>query len=68
VRLGPQHRSQQPVILQHQGGHRAPTIPIRPKLKMLRDPGCKRPKPSLRMLTLNLMSPSYRISTPVSRK
>ena len=51
VRLGPQHRSQQHIILQHQGGYRASAIPVRPELKMLRDPDCKKPKLSLRMLT-----------------
>jgi len=44
VGLGSQHRSQQPVILQHQGGYRAPAIPVGLKLKMLRDPSCKKPK------------------------
>ena len=50
MRLGAQDRSQQHIILQHQGGDRAPAIPIRPELKMLRDPDCKKPKLSLRML------------------
>jgi hypothetical protein len=59
VRLGVQDRSQQHIIFLHQHGHRAGAIPIRPKLKMLRDPNCKKPKLSLRMLTLNDMSPSY---------
>ena len=68
VRLGVQHRSQQHIILQHQRGHRAPAIPIRPELKILRDPDCKKPKLSLRMLMLKDMSPSYRIATPVSMK
>jgi hypothetical protein len=52
VRLGPQHRSQQPIILQHQGGYRALAIPIGPKLEMLCDPDCKKPKLSLRILTI----------------
>ncbi len=68
MRLGPQYRPQQHVILQYQGGYRAPAVPVRPELKMLRDPDCKRPKLSLRMLMLEDMSPSYRIGTPVSRK
>jgi hypothetical protein len=48
--LGAQNRSQQQIILQHQGGHRAPAIPVRPELKLLLDPDCKKPKLSLRML------------------
>ncbi len=51
VRLGAQHRSQEQIILQYQGGYRPPTIPVHPKLKMLRNPYCKKPKLSLRMLT-----------------
>ena len=59
MRLGPQYRPQEHVILQYQRGHRAPAVPVRPELKMLRDPNCKKPKLSLKMLTLNDMSPSY---------
>ena len=44
VRLGPQHRSQQPIILRHQGRHRSLAIPFHSKLKMLRDPDCKKTK------------------------
>ena len=58
VRLGPQHRSQQPVVLQYQGCYGAPAIPIRLELKMLCDPCCKKPKLWLKMLMLNDMSPS----------
>ncbi len=68
MRLGPQHGPQHHVILQCQGGDRAPAVPVRPELKMFRDPDCKRPKLSLRMLTLNDMSPPYQIGTPVSRR
>ena len=68
MRLGPQYRPQEHVILQYQRGYRAPAVPVRPELKMLRDPDCKRPKLSLKMPMLNDMSPSYRIDTPVSRK
>ena len=50
VRLGSQHRSQQPVILQNQGGYSAPSIPIMLELKMLLDPICKKPKLRLKML------------------
>jgi hypothetical protein len=50
VRLGPQHRSQQPVILQNQGGYRALAIPPRLEFKMRYDPICKKPKLRLRML------------------
>jgi hypothetical protein len=50
-RLGPQHGSQQPVILQNQGGYRALAIPVGLELKMFRDPNCKKPKLWLRMLT-----------------
>jgi hypothetical protein len=44
VRLGPQNRSQHNIIFQHQVGYRALAIPIRPKLKMLRNRYCKKPK------------------------
>jgi hypothetical protein len=50
-RLGPQNRSQKLVILQDQGDHLAPTIPVRRELKMLLNAGCKKPKLSLKMLT-----------------
>ena len=59
VRLGASNRSQEQIILRHQGGYRAPAIPARPKLKMLSNPCCKKPKLSLKMLTLNSMSSSY---------
>jgi len=45
--LGAQNRSQQQIILQHQGGHRAPAIPVRPELEMLLNLYCKKPKLSL---------------------
>jgi hypothetical protein len=48
--LGAQNRSQQQIILQHQGGRHAPAIPVRSELKLLLDPDCKKPKLSLRML------------------
>jgi hypothetical protein len=63
VRLGPQHRSQQPVTLQNQVGYHALAIPVGLELKMLRDPNCKKPKLWLRMLTLSLTPPSYRTGT-----
>ena len=49
--LGAQNRSQQQIILQHQGGYRASAIPIPPELKVLRDTDCKKPKLSLITLT-----------------
>ena len=49
-RLGSQHRSQQPVILQDQGGYRALTIPIGLEVEMLCDPRCKKAKLALKML------------------
>jgi len=66
--FGPQHRSQNYIVFQHQGRHGALPIPVGPKLKMLRDPGCKQPKLWLRMLALNLMSPSYRTGAQVSSR
>jgi hypothetical protein len=66
--LGSQYRSQQQIILQHQGGHRATAIPIHPELKMPLDPDCKKPKLSLRMLMKYRTSSSYRIGMNVSRK
>ena len=50
-RLGSQNRSQKLVILQDQGDYLAPAIPVRRELKMLLNPGCKKPKLSLKMLT-----------------
>ncbi len=44
VSSGPQNRSQDDIILQHQVGYRALTIPLGPKLKMLRNRYCKKPK------------------------
>jgi hypothetical protein len=49
-RLGSQHRSQQPVILQDQGGYRALTIPVGLEVEMLCDLGCKKTKLALKML------------------
>jgi hypothetical protein len=68
LRLGPQNRSQQPIILKHQGRYGPLAIPVRPKLKMLCDRDCKKPKLPLKMLRLNLMSPSYRNGSRESRK
>ena len=68
VRLGASNRSQEQIILRHQGGYRTPAIPTRPKLKMLSNPYCKKPKLSLKILTLNSMSSSYRIGTKVSMR
>ena len=50
---GLQNRSQQRVILEDQLRDDAGPIPIRFEPKMLLDPDCKKPKPSLRMLTLD---------------
>ena len=49
-RLGSQHRSQQPVILQNQGGYRALTIPVGFEAEMFCDLGCKKTKLALKML------------------
>ena len=50
-RLGPQNGTQEQIILQNQGDYATVAIPVRPKLKMLRNPDCKKPKLWLRMLT-----------------
>ena len=68
TRLGPQNRSQNIIVFQYQGSHGALAIPVRPILKMPCDPDCKSPKLWLKMLIVNLMSPSYPIDTPVSSK
>lgn len=68
LRLGTSNRSQEQIILRHQAGYRTSPIPVGPKLKMLRNPDCKKPKLSLRMLTLNSMSSSYRIAVKASRR
>ena len=68
TRLGPQYRSQNKIVFPRQGSHMALAIPLRPILKMLCDPDCKSAKLWLRMLIVNLMSPSYPIDTPVSSK
>jgi hypothetical protein len=67
VRLGSEDRPQEDVILQDQGGYVSPSIPAPPKLEILRDPDCKKPKLSPRVLMLNSMSSSYLIATKVSR-
>jgi hypothetical protein len=53
VRLPAQHRSHELVVLQDQLPDLRPAIPVPRKLKMLRDRYCKKPKLSLRMLTLD---------------
>jgi len=50
VRLGAQSRSQEHVILSNQRGHCGLSIPAPPELKKLRDPYCKKPKLSLKVL------------------
>jgi len=52
MRLGFKNRSQQLIILKHQTCYRALPIPAGIKLKTLRDPCCKKPKLSLKMLTI----------------
>jgi hypothetical protein len=64
VRLGPQDRSQEHVILQNQRPDVLLPVPSRPELKELRDRYCKKPKLSLRMLTLLLVTSSYPIAAP----
>jgi hypothetical protein len=67
VGLASQTRSQQDVILQNQSGRLIPSIPLRPELEIFRDPGCKKLKPSLRILMYCKTSSSYRIDNPLSR-
>jgi hypothetical protein len=50
MRLGPQHRTQQPVILQDQRGYRTLTIPAGLEVEMPCDLGCKKTKLALKML------------------
>jgi hypothetical protein len=50
LRLEVENRSQQRVILEHQGAHRPPTIPIGNKPKVLLDLDCKNPRFWLWML------------------
>jgi hypothetical protein len=50
VRLGSQHRSQQPVIFQDQDSYRALTVPVGLELEMPCDRDCKKAKLELRML------------------
>jgi hypothetical protein len=52
LRSGPQHRSQQRVVLKDQPRDYAGPIPIGLEPKMLLDLDCKKPKHSLRMLLL----------------
>ena len=49
-RLDSQHRSQQPVILQDQGGYRALTIPVGLEVEMFCDLDCKKAKLALKIL------------------
>ena len=50
ARLGAQGRSQEYIKLRDQRGNRSLSIPARPKLEKLRDPYCKKPKLSLKVL------------------
>jgi len=59
MRFGSAKRSQEEVICQDQSPHLGPSIPSSPKLKMLRDPDCKKPKLRLGIPTPNWMSSSY---------
>ena len=68
VRLPSQQRSQDLVVLQHPPPNLAAAIPVPGKLKIGRDRYCKKAKLSLKMPTLDSMSSSYRIDTPVSSK
>ena len=68
VRLLTQERSQSLVVLQDSWPDLPPAIPVPGKLKLRRDRYCKKAKLSLRMLTLQSMSSSYRIGTRVSRR
>jgi hypothetical protein len=52
VRLLAQERSQNLVVLQDSLPDLRPTIPVPGKLKLRRDRYCKKPKLSLKMLTL----------------
>lgn len=49
-----ENRAQQPIILQHPPGDRFLAVPVRPKLKSLRDLYCKKPRLSLRILNLTI--------------
>jgi hypothetical protein len=53
VRPAAQHRSHELVVLQDQQPDFRPAIPVPRKLKVLRDLDCKKPKVSLRTLTLD---------------
>lgn len=48
--FGSQNRSQEDIILQNQSANLIPSIPLRLELEEPRDPNCKKPKLSLRML------------------
>jgi hypothetical protein len=50
MRFVPQNRSQHQIIIQNQRGHLALAIPVRSKLKILRDPDCKKLNDSVNML------------------
>ena len=63
MRLRPQARSQEDVILRNQRRNWGLSIPVELKPEKLRDPDCKKPKPSLRMVTHLMASSSYPIAT-----
>lgn len=67
LRVLPQNRSQQPIILQHPLSDRPFAVPVRAKLKSLRDLDCKKPRLWLRMLMQLTISPFYTIDTSVPR-
>jgi len=68
VRVAFENGSKLQVILPRQSGCRAFPIPTRGELKMLCDLYCKKPKLSLKMLTLLKTPPSYRMDPQGSRK
>jgi len=68
VRVAFENGSKLQVILPRQSGRRTFPIPTRGELKMLCDLYCKKPKLSLKMLTLLKTPPSYRMDPKESRK
>jgi hypothetical protein len=48
--LGSQNRAQEDIILQNQSANLIPSVPLRLELEEPRDPNCKKPKLSLKML------------------
>jgi hypothetical protein len=66
--LGSPHGPQEPIVFQNRCPSFGLSVPVRAKLKKLRDPCCKKPKPALSMPTYCIAPSSYPMDANVSRR